>query len=182
MRSVFLACRPSSNRRLSNMSIVTTSTLVARRFLKMADPNDPPLTQLKLMKMCFFAHGWYLGIYSEPLIDEDVLAWPHGPVFEDLYHETKKYQSYPVSDVPKSEREIFYENRKESKVKDNGLKIIKGVNKVYKKNTAWQLRELTHRKGSPWDTTRIIHDGIDDGPIIENDLIQEYYSKQITGQ
>lgn len=158
------------------MSLVVTSTLAAREFVNMVEPVDPPLTQLKLMKLTYLAHGWYLGIYDNPLIDEAVLAWPHGPVFEDLYHATKKFKKFPVTEVPKSKREVFLEQRGRSKIEAEGLEIIREVNHTYRDNTAWQLREMTHKPGSPWDKTFRIYDGVDDSPIIENDLIREHYS------
>ena len=158
------------------MSIVTTSTLVARQFLKMVESIDPPLTQLRLMKLTYIAHGWHLGLYGEPLIAEDVLAWPHGPVFKDLYHATKSFMKSPVTNVPKSRREEFYEERNRSKIGESGVEVIEEVNTTYRDASAWQLREMTHKRGSPWDKTFEMYGGIEDGPVIENDLIREHYS------
>lgn len=156
-----------------------TSTLVAREFVKLADTRDPELTQLKLMKLTFFAHGWHLGIHGNPLICEDARAWPHGPVFKDLYHATKHYDRGVILDVPMSKRERSFEKAGINKIEKKGRKIIKRVSDAYKENTAWQLRELSHREGSPWETTFILHHGIDGEPVIENILIEKYYAGQI---
>lgn len=158
------------------MTTVTTSTLVARQFLKMVEPIDPPLTQLKLMKLTYIAHGWHLGFYEKPFIAEDVLAWPHGPVFKDLYHATKGFEKNPVTNVPKSKREEFYEERNRSRIDKGGMEIVKEVNATYRDTSAWQLREMTHKPGSPWDKTFEMYGGIEDEPIIENELIREHYS------
>ena len=162
------------------MSLVVTSTLAARHFFEMAEDIDPALTQLKLMKMTYIAHGWHLGIYGKPLIDETVHAWPHGPVFQDLYRATKKFGKFPVTEVPRSDREVDIEQNGKSKMEEEGLEIIEEVNATYRDKTAWQLREMTHKEGSPWDQTRLIHGSVDTGPIIKNDLIQKYYSDMLS--
>lgn len=161
------------------MTLVVTSTLAARQFFEMFEEIDQPLTQLKLMKLTYIAQGWHLGIYGKPLIDENVHAWPHGPVFQDLYHATKKFGKFPVTEVPRSDREVNLEQNGRSKIQHGGLEIIAEVNATYRDKTAWQLREMTHKTDSPWDQTRIIHGGVDTGPVIENNLIQKYYSDML---
>lgn len=158
------------------MTMIVTSTLAARRFLGLVESEDPPLTQLKLMKLTYIAHGWHLGVFGVPLIDEAVLAWPHGPVFEDLYYATKNFKKFPVTQVAKSVREVFLDQTGRSKIEEEGLEIIKEVNTKYRKNTAWQLREMTHKSGTPWDKTRVKYGGIRGGPVIDNELIRQHYS------
>ena len=47
----------------------------------------PPCDQMKLNKLVFYAHGWYMGNRHVELFPEDVEAWPHGPVIRDIYIE-----------------------------------------------------------------------------------------------
>ncbi len=40
---------------------------------------------MKLQKMVFFAHGYHLAKYGEPLIKDEFLAWKFGPVVLTIY-------------------------------------------------------------------------------------------------
>ncbi len=41
------------------------------------------LTQLSLLKLLYFAHGWYLVYFAQPLVRQDFKAWKYGPVVEE---------------------------------------------------------------------------------------------------
>ena len=156
------------------MSGALTSRLVARQFVDMADPSHPPLTPLKLIKMTFIAHGWHLGLHRESLIDEDVQAWEHGPVFPDLYEATKLYGDSPVVEVVKSEREKI---RPPRGLKPHEVQVIVELNRAYGDQTGQDLSEMTHMKDSPWDVTVQRHGGVETCPVIARDLIRDHYAK-----
>lgn len=158
------------------MSGIATSTLVARKFHNIAGGSDPSLTPLKLLKLVYIAHGWHLALHDSALVDEDVLAWPYGPVFRDLYRATRKYNRRLVEEVPMSDREEVLTTKGKSEIGDEGIDIIKAVSERYKDNNGWDLTLMTHKSGTPWHRTYKKHGGISDGPVIENYLIQEYYT------
>ena len=54
------------------------------------------VTQMKLQKLCYFAHGWNLAINGNPLISDAPQAWNYGPVYRDLYEHTKYFGKEPV--------------------------------------------------------------------------------------
>lgn len=52
-------------------------------------PDRDELTQLRLMKLLYFAQGTYLALYDEKLFDDKAVNAPNGPMFEkahDLYN------------------------------------------------------------------------------------------------
>src|SRR5438552_18215648 len=64
---------------------------IANFFIETAAAEGKKLTPLQLIKLVYFAHGWYLGLTGEPLIDEPPEAWRYGPVIPSLYHALKDY-------------------------------------------------------------------------------------------
>jgi uncharacterized phage-associated protein len=64
---------------------------VARYFINKSAETGVELTPMKLIKLVYLAHGWYLGIKGEALINEEIQAWKYGPVIESLYHAFKRY-------------------------------------------------------------------------------------------
>ena len=66
---------------------------VANYFIDIARCEGEQLSPMKIQKLVYFAHGWYLALYDEPLLDEKIEAWRYGPVVPSLYHEFKRYGS-----------------------------------------------------------------------------------------
>src|SRR5580698_6281331 len=69
---------------------------VANFYLKKAKHECMPLTQMKLHKLIYFAHGWGMGITHKPLLNETVQAWQFGPVVPSVYREFVEYGSRPI--------------------------------------------------------------------------------------
>lgn len=157
------------------------ATLVAREFLKLAQAENHPLTQLQLMKMTYIAHGYSLSTFDRPLVSEEAQAWAYGPVFKSLYQATKKFGRAPVQEVDASQEE------KDSGLQDltcdpDEMRLIEIIYNNYKKFHGYQLVDMTHRPDTPWN--RIARVSIvDPNAPIPNDLIKAYYlslSKETT--
>jgi uncharacterized phage-associated protein len=139
---------------------------VANEFLDLALRENRELTQMQVQKLVFFAHGWHLAIYGQPLIDEQVEAWRFGPVIRSLYGIFRGYGSHPISEL---HRNLRYEDPDG----DNGFRIawddplrlelsadgaadakrlIERVWQVYGGYSAYQLSNMTHQPGTPWHT------------------------------
>ncbi|WP_082522536.1 Panacea domain-containing protein [Acidovorax sp. Root402] len=54
------------------------------------------LSPMKLQKLMFFAHAWYLKGRRVPLLDDSFARWTHGPVIPSIYHEFKAYGYRPI--------------------------------------------------------------------------------------
>ena len=136
--------------------------LIAKTLLKLAAREDKVLTPMQLIKLVYLSHGWALGLYSRPLIKQDVEAWKYGPVIPELYQAIKQYRSSPVKEI----------SCKEEKIDETFADVIDQEYKIYGSFTGIELSMLTHEKNSPWEITW--NSG---KSIISNDLIAYYYKK-----
>ena len=77
--------RYSRLRRCQNVHSAYSSKAVANYFLEKSDlPAKGRLTQMKLHKLVYFAHGICLAVYNKPLIKDEIQAWQYGPVVPEL--------------------------------------------------------------------------------------------------
>ena len=129
------------------------------------------ITHLKLQKLLYYAQGVYLAATGKKLFNENIEAWPHGPVVQEVYDVFKSNgKNNIVIDINEEDLKIIKEI-------ENNAEVSGILNEVYDNfaiYTAWQLREMSHANDGPWDRT------VKAGKIIiEDDLIQEYFSKEI---
>jgi len=143
---------------------------VADYFLYLSNRDRKALTPMQLLKLVYIAHGWHLGLYGRPLVNEPVEAWKYGPVISSLYHVYKKYGSLPVEDGPMEKPDGFDRDEEST---------IEQVWKGYGGRTGVSLSSLTHEPGTPWSTT-VVQSGI--GSVISNDLIEDYYRRRTPGK
>lgn len=140
-----------------------SSLAIANSFLELSLGSEvPPMTNMKIQKLVYIAHGFTLGMLHEPLLRNHVHAFQHGPVIPVLYDKLKVFGSAPVpgpvgiySDEPSA---AF-------------LGLIKRVWNKYGQLSAFQLRNITHKEGTPWSITwKQTPYG-----VIDNDIIERYY-------
>jgi len=152
------------------------SSKVANFFLDKGEEIGSPITMLKLIKICYVAHGWMLALEDKPLINETVEAWQYGPVIPSLYHEFKRFQKSPITGRAKDfhfgslETVIPQLPEEETETKA----ILEKVWDVYKNTSGNSLISLTHADGTPWK--ECYKKGTLSTPI-PNDLIKQYYKK-----
>ena len=163
---------------------VYLSKAIANYFLDKAEEDGENLTPLKLIKLVYISHGWHLGFFKKPLIQEYVEAWEYGPVIADLYHSLKHYGAAKITD----HLSTIVEKRNKLKrvvptVEDYDTEsFLDTIWEVYKENTAFSLSDSTHEDGSPWDTVVKRKKAEGDpklNPIITDPEIQDYYEKKI---
>lgn len=131
------------------------------------------LTHLKLQKLLYYAQGLSLAINDKKIFDDKIYAWIHGPVVKSVYDILKK----------------FGRNEINVKLTDNDLKLIEDIendsdtsnilNLTYDNYgiyTAWQLRQMTHEAGGPWEET-VRTKGMD--KEITDSLIENYFKREV---
>ena len=148
------------------------ATLIAYVFVKRGIEELNPVTQMKLQKMVFFAHGYHLARYGIPLIEEEFEAWKFGPVIPSIYHSYKLYGSEPITDS------ILIQNIYELESQSLSLSAtaIEAINYTWeatKNVSAITLSAWTHKNGSPWAET--FKPNTNSIPI-KNDRIGEYFT------
>lgn len=125
---------------------------VANFLLDLADEGRVQLTQMSLLKLIYFAHGWHLARCASPLVRQDFEAWTYGPVIKVVRDEFSEFGDAAISgratrfDLIAGCRHVV---RPELMEQDQAF--VRTIFKAYHGYSAWQLSELTHEAGSPWD-------------------------------
>lgn len=145
-----------------------TANEIAKWFLRenriMKDEADADsISNLKLQKLLYYAQGCYLAITDETLFDEEILAWKHGPVVNEVYQEYKHCKS---NGIPDDEIEII-------KVDPKTENILNQVYNVFGQYSAWGLRNMTHNE-KPWKET-------EQNRVIKLEVIKEYFKENYIG-
>lgn len=160
---------------------------VANEFLSLAKADGKTVSPMKLLKLVFFAHGWYLAFKEQPLIQERVEAWQYGPVIPVLYHTFKRFGNDPITEEAKEWRIqngklACFTPRIEPSDDDPSpaeAKVLIGkVWETYGQHSAAQLSNATHLPGAPWQ--KIYRPGVK-SLIIPDDVIRDYYDALKSG-
>ena len=114
---------------------------VAKYFLAIPDEDSGELvSNLKLQKLLYYAQGFHVALLgiNQPLFNDTVYAWKHGPVIKSVYNHYSKYgpQALPSEKVPA----VFSQST---------IQLLDEVYRVFGRYSAWALREMTHRE-DPW--------------------------------
>lgn len=153
------------------------ASVIAYAFVEKGIEEGQFVTQMKLQKMVYFAHGYHLAKYGEPLITEKFEAWKFGPVVEDIYQTYKLYGSDPIMDtffLPKPPRAFRYKPLSETAVD-----AIEYTWKVTKNLSGAQLSQWSHLDGSPWAKT---YDPANPSVAIPEESIRDYFQKLLAQQ
>lgn len=109
-------------------------------------------TQLQLLKLIYFAHGWYLAMYNRPLIRNEFEAWEYGPVIRCIRECFKEHRDKPIT-TRAYQLDIFTGQQSivPPILEETDAHFIIAVCTEYSGHTGWQLSNMTHEPGSPWD-------------------------------
>lgn len=120
------------------------SPLVIANFFLQKYSRRSVITPMKLTKLVYIAHGWYLAIKGRSLIDENPEAWMYGPVIPKVYH---RFKSYGGGRIVKSFTDDITLDSDADEV------FIDKIWTVYGKFSGAELSAMTHAKGTPWSKT-----------------------------
>jgi uncharacterized phage-associated protein len=132
------------------------------------DMSDTDITNLKLQKLLYYAQGHHLSQFSEPLFNEKIIAWKHGPVVETLYYDLKDCKANPI-------HEKIFNNPEKYNMPDISTAqsdFLENVIYYYNRLSPWFLRDLTHDENNgvnPWSKT-------ENGQEISHELMQKYFA------
>lgn len=134
---------------------------VANYFLAKVNPEFGDLiSNLKLQKLVYYAQGFSLAILGEPLFDEPIEAWEHGPVVPELYHAYKGYGAEPIPPVSFAIIDGVFDEEQ--------LDVLEQVHAVYGQFSAWKLRNMTHEE-KPW------LEAIDEDKTISHEAMEAFF-------
>lgn len=160
---------------LATIEGVYTPRHIANFFLDKADEEGTALTQLHVIKLVYIAYGWTLAILNRKLFDEEIEAWPYGPVIPSLYHELKHYGRGPV--LYRCTDFDYFTNRSvvpRVSARDEQVRLIlTRVWESYKDFSSSDLIRMTHDIDTPW------RDAIAKDRVLNDDLIKRHYQDRI---
>lgn len=126
------------------------------------------ITHLKMQKLVYYAQGLHLAYFNKPLFTQDVEAWEHGPVVNELY---RAFRGYQKDDLMPLADKI---NECELQLDDNEKFIIKMTFKYYGRLSANALRNKTHKEPTWLNTYEPNKNN-----VIDNELMKSFFVGQI---
>lgn len=133
--------------------------------------QDHDISPMKLIKLVYISHGWYLGLTEKALIDENPEAWMYGPVIPSLYHTYKDFRNNPIK--------IKFDDRK--KFTDSNInEFLDFIWASYGNYSAVELSARTHEIDTPWSQ---VWNSIKDGNYLSLQIpetsIRDYYRAKV---
>jgi uncharacterized phage-associated protein len=151
---------------------------VANFFVDQSLNTGEPLTPIKLIKLVYISHGWYLALNDDELLSEAVEAWQYGPVVPTVYH---KFKQYGNGQIKAFANELINQTFYVPKVHDEEtINFLQEIWDQYKQYDGLQLSTLTHLPETPWYIV-YNHPGNKGkkGILIPNNLIKEHYKEKL---
>jgi uncharacterized phage-associated protein len=155
---------------------------VANYLLDEAEKLNVGLTHLALQKLLFFAQAWHLARYDTPLVRGQFQAWQFGPVLRSVYDSFRTCGKRPIKiratrlDLATGHLVVCNDDF-DTRTSELLLAILAAGAHL----PAWYLSELTHKKGSPWDSVwSEAQKAVNVGMKIPNALIRTYFLKAET--
>ena len=142
------------------------------------------ITPMKMQKLVYFAHAWFLGKEKITLVNEPVQAWKFGPVFPSIYN---RYKYFGQELIPLSETSFMQEYEEDEgrevyyTVGEESTELLEEVWGAYAEQSALTLSNWTHQENSPWDIVwhRLAREGMIMGVVIPDELIKLYFSEKL---
>jgi uncharacterized phage-associated protein len=154
----------------------TSAAAVANFILDKGRECQVPVRQLKLQKITYFAYAWYAGNNLGKLFDEDIEAWPLGPVIRDLYIQFRDCGSHPIS-----QRATTIDSNFEAVTPTAPEDVRVFLNLIWdsygSRSDAW-LVDATHKEGEPWEVF-VKKIGSANKRAIPHDLIEKIYKEKV---
>ncbi|MEG0940037.1 MAG: DUF4065 domain-containing protein [Comamonas sp.] len=146
---------------------MTNPINVAAWFINHVDRDSgDSMTPLKLQKLLYYAQAWHLLAFDEPLFQEEMQAWAHGPVVPSVYHE---FKTYGFNSIPE------YNGAEE--IDEESERILSQVADIYGEFSAKRLEAMTHME-DPWkDARRGIAPEARCDAVIPKDTIKAYFQR-----
>jgi uncharacterized phage-associated protein len=157
---------------------------VANAFLEIARAQGQSIDPMKLQKLVYYAHGWYLALADAPLLDRAVEAWKYGPVIPVLYRTFQQFGADPITDparhpVNEGDKVVLRPySLADAPDSTYASRIIRRVWEQYGKYSAIHLSMMTHAPGTPWAEVWADNQGRRYVPIPDAS-IQQYFKNAL---
>jgi uncharacterized phage-associated protein len=170
------------------MTAPTSASAVVNAFLDMQEQDTsvfPRIDAMKAQKLVFYAHAWWLALHDEPLFEEEVYAWPWGPVVPHIYGEFMQFGRNPIAGKRATEMvrggagPTDFRRRTPEPPNEQVMKFLRELWESHKHLSGVQLSNATHASGEPWTIVKDQYGSLDSKPVIPNDLIKTVFKSKI---
>lgn len=134
------------------------------------DDNVEALTQMKVMKLLYYAQGIMLAAFDRKLFDNDILAWRYGPAVREVHNKYSGRREIVDFNADGMEPEAI-EDFTELQSKDEVSIVLNTVQEAYGDKSARQLMQMTHNE-TPWQRT-------EQSDVISTDAIKAYFKAEV---
>lgn len=110
--------------------------------------EEEGISHLKLQKLVYFVHGWWMAYKKHSVLSEKPEAWKYGPVFSSLYQNLKVYGNAPIKKTVKGSP--FLAPPLISPKSTEIMRLIEWVWERYGHLSANALSRMAHKKGTAW--------------------------------
>lgn len=153
---------------------------VANFLLDRADELGVALTNMEVLKHIYFAHGWHLVSFGQPLVTNRIEAWQYGPVIRAVYDSFKAFDSAPITSratlTDWTTGEIVTAT---SDFNKEAEALITSTLAYYSGYRAFELSDMTHAPGGAWDRVWNARDGrVRLNMEITNSTIRDDFERQ----
>lgn len=153
---------------------------IANFFLDQAESRGVAITIMSLLKLIYFAHGWHLARYRQPLVKNRFEAWQHGPVVRSVYECFQRAGERPIQDRATLFDPLTATNvPAEYDLGEEERTFLSQIFDAYAHLHAFRLSGLTHEPGSPWDELWNVADGsTNPGMRISDESIRDHFTRR----
>jgi uncharacterized phage-associated protein len=142
--------------------VVVSALEVAKYFLTLQDEEEgDTISNLKLQKLLYYAQGYHLALFDEPLFPEKIEHWTHGPVVPVVYHEYKVYGNGALPPPEDFDAES---------IDDRTRDFLDEIYRLFGQYSAWKLSKMTHDE-PPWKEAT---------SLISQAALKQHFKTQIT--
>ena len=135
------------------------------------DEIAEPLTQLKVMKLLYYAQGIMMARFKNKLFDDEIISWDYGPVVRVVYDEYKGQCSIVNDLIDKELPAELISNYENINKNQQIAEVLNLVQKNLGHLSAKSLMKKTHSE-RPWLSTARNN-------VICDDLIRQYFEENI---
>jgi len=125
---------------------------VANLLLQETRSRGNRVSNLKLQKLLYLCHAFYLVDTGQPLVRGSFEAWQYGPVHREAYDAFKRFGAKPITeDAQRFDPVTGRWEPIQPPTNRAVLDVIQRVVQFYGGKSPRELVELTHAKNGPWD-------------------------------
>lgn len=127
---------------------------VANCILDLADAHGLALSNMSLLKVLYYAHGWHWVRFGSPLVSNHFEAWEFGPVVRSVYNEFKSFDRRGITSRAKTHHPTTLDLVEVThSFSSDVMEFLAEMVSFYGRISAFELSKMTHEPGSPWHQT-----------------------------